>query len=96
MRPLLKNNQVADEVLIGGMSSAMAAESKRAIKFNLTGRGKSTLKVSKIETEPKPVVTRYEKNMLAALKAIQTELNTVQTEVVTLRTKVDQKDSRPR
>ena len=76
------SKNVADEELIEGMSSAMAAESERATKFNVTARGKPTLKALKIE-------------MLATLKAIQTELalKTVQTEVATLRTKVDQTDS---
>ncbi|CAB4029340.1 Hypothetical predicted protein [Paramuricea clavata] len=46
MRPLLKNESVADEELIEVMSSAMAAESERAKKFNQVGRAKSSLKVS--------------------------------------------------
>ena len=41
MRPLLKNESVADEELIEVMSSAMAAESERATKFNQVGRVKS-------------------------------------------------------
>ena len=96
MRPLLKNDQVADEELIEVMSAAMAAESERATKFNLTRRGKPTSKISKIEvgTPPKPVeaVCKFESEMLATMKAIQAELNTVQSEVASLRTKVDQKD----
>ena len=96
MRPLLKNDQVADEELIEAMSTAMAAESERATKFNLTGRGKPTSKISKIEagTPPKPVeaVGKFESEMLATMKTIQAELNTVQSEVASLRTKVDQKD----
>ena len=56
MRPLLKNDHVADEELIEGMSSAMAAESERATKFNFTGQGKSATKVATIGTgsTPKP------------------------------------------
>ena len=100
MRPLLKNDQVVDEELIEGMSSAIAAESERATKFNFTGRGKSAPKVATIGTgsTPKPAepLTTYEREMLATLKAIKTELNTVQSEVATLRTKVDQKDAEKR
>ena len=96
MRPLLKTDQVADEELIEGMSSAMAAESERATKFSLTGRGKSAPRISTIETgttaKPAELLTTYEKEMLATLKTIKADLNTVQSEVATLRTKVDQRD----
>ena len=97
MRPLLKNESVADEELIEVMSSAMAAESERATKFNQVGRVKSSPKISKIETgaPPRPAGSpnAHDGEILATLKAIQAELNTVQSEVASLRTKVDQKDS---
>ena len=97
VRPLLKNNQVADEQLIEGMSSAMVAESERAAKFNFTGRWKSAPKVAAIGTgstsKPAEPLTTYEREMLATLKSIKTESYTVQSEVATLRTKVEQKDS---
>jgi hypothetical protein len=97
MRPLLKNESVADEELIEVMSSAMAAESERATKFNQVGRVKSLPKVSKIETgaPPRPAGSpnAHDSDILATLKAIQAELNTVQSEGAGLRTKVDQKDS---
>jgi hypothetical protein len=97
MRPLLKNESVADEELIEVMSSAMAAESERATKFNQVGRVKSSPKVSKIETgaPPRPAESpnAHDSDILATLKAIQAELNTVQSEVASLQTQVDQKDS---
>jgi hypothetical protein len=97
MRPLSKNESVADEELIEVMSSAMAAESERATKFHQVGRVKSAPKVSKIETgaPPRPAGSpnAHDSEILATLKAIQAELNTVQSEVASLRTKVDQKDS---
>ena len=98
MKPLLKNDQVADEDLIEGMSSAMAAESERATKFNFTGRGKPAPKVATIGTgstrKPADPLTTYERKIQATLKAIKTELYTVQSEVATLRTKLDHKDSK--
>ncbi|CAB3983154.1 Transposon Ty3-G Gag-Pol poly [Paramuricea clavata] len=97
MRPLLKNESVADEELIEVMSSAMAAESERATTFNQVGRVKSSPKVSKIETGVPPRSTEspnaHDSEILVTLKVIQAELNTVQSEVASLRTKVDQKDS---
>ena len=97
MRPLLKNESVADEELIEVVSSAMAAESERATKFNQVGRIKSSPKVSKIETgaPPRPAESpnAHDSEIMVTLKAIQAELNTVQSEVASLRTKVDQKDS---
>ena len=97
MRPLLKNELVADEELIEVTSSAMAAESDRATKFNQLNQGKPSPKVSKIGTEapPRPPdsSSAHEKEILATLKSIQTELNTVMSEVASLQIKADQKDS---
>ncbi|CAB3996106.1 Hypothetical predicted protein [Paramuricea clavata] len=62
----------------------MAAESERATNFNQVGRTKSSPKVSKIETEapPRPAESpnTHNSEILATLKAVQTELNTVQSE----------------
>ena len=95
MRALLKNESVADEELIEAMSSATAAESERTTKFSLTGRGKPSPKVSKVEvgnaSKPTETPGKFENEMLATLKAIQAELSTVQSEVASLCTKVDEK-----
>lgn len=99
IRPLLKNTKVADEDLIEAMILAMSAESERAHKFHQGERGKPTMKVSKVETgigsESKEVnkPKAQENQILATLKAIQSELNTVQSEVANLRKKVDDKSS---
>ena len=98
IRPLLKNTSVADEDLIETMSLAMSAESERANKFT---QGKSVkqsvTKVSKLEAEvsgepqESSQGNQRENQILAALKAIQSELNSVQTEVASLQKKVDHK-----
>ena len=98
IRPLLKNTSVADEDLIETMSLAMSAESERANKFT---QGKSVkqsvTKVSKLEAEVSGESkgnsqgNQRENQILATLKAIQSELNSVQTEVASLQKKVDHK-----
>ena len=98
IRPLLKNTSVADEDLIETMSLAMSAESERAYKFT---QGKfvkqSVTKVSKLEAEVSGESkgnsqgNQRENQILATLKAIQSELNSVQTEVASLQKKVDHK-----
>lgn len=99
IRPLLKNTSVADEDLIEVMSLAMSAESERANKFNQGARSRPAPKVANIEVgveagaqeggKSKP----QESQILATLKAIQSDLNTVQSEVATLRKKVDEKNN---
>ena len=89
---------MADEDLIETMSLAMSAESERANKFT---QGKSVkqsvTKVSKLEAEVSGESkgnsqgNQRENQILATLKAIQSELNSVQTEVASLQKKVDHK-----
>ena len=97
MRPLVKNELVADEELTEVMSLAMAAESERATKFNQSNQEKQSPKVSKtgIKAPPRPPdsSSAHEKEILATLKSIQTELNTVKSKVASLQIKADQKDS---
>ncbi|CAB4022110.1 Hypothetical predicted protein [Paramuricea clavata] len=98
IRPLLKNPSVADEDLIEAMSLAMSAESERANKFTQGKPVRPSTKISKVEAgasgEPKEnnPSNQRENQILATLKAIQSELNTVQSEVASLQKKVDDKD----
>lgn len=98
IRPLLKNPSVADEDLIEAMSLAMSAESERANKFTQGKPVRPSTKISKVEAgasgEPKEnnSSNQRENQILATLKAIQSELNTVQSEVASLQKKVDDKD----
>ena len=97
IRPLLKNASAADEELIEVMSQAMSAETERTNKFNLLGRTKLATKVSIVEAgtgaESHETVKSktHESQILAAIKAIQSELNAVQSEMATLHKKVDGK-----
>ncbi len=98
IRPLLKDPTVADEDLIEAMSLAMSAESERANKFTQGKPARPSTKVSKVDAgssgEPKENKqgNQQENQILATLKAIQSELNSVQTEVASLQKKVDEKE----
>ena len=98
IRPLLKNPSVADEDLIEAMSLAMSAESERANKFTQGKSIRPSTKIPKVEVgasgEPKEnnPSNQRENQILATLKATQSEMNTVQSEVASLQKKVDDKD----
>ena len=80
------------------MSLAMSAESERANKFTQGKSVKQSVKkVSKLEAEVSGEPqgssqgNQRENQILATLKAIQSELNSVPTEVASLQKKVDHK-----
>jgi hypothetical protein len=97
-RLLLKNPSVADEDIIETMSLVMSAESEWANKFTQEKPAGLSTKISKVEAgasgEPKENNTSNQQvnQILATLKATQSELNTVQSGVASLQNKVYDKD----
>ena len=84
MRPTLKNPSVADEDLIEAMSMAMSAETERLNKFGASGRAKQA-SVSSLEMAKSNIKKKKEDGrVLAALKAVQSDMATMQTEMKTL------------
>ena len=85
MRPTLQNPSVVDEDLIEAMNMAMSAETERLNKFSATGRVKqahiSSLEMAQANTKEK----KDEGRVLAALKAVQSDMATMQSEIKTLR-----------
>ncbi len=85
MRPTLQNPSVVDEDLIEAMNMAMSAETERLTKFSATGRVKqahiSSLETAHANTKEK----KDERRVLAALKAVQSDMATMQSEIKTLR-----------
>ncbi len=92
MRPTLQNPSVVDEDLIEAMNMAMSAETERlkqkVCKFSATGRVKqahiSSLEMAQANTKEK----KDEGRVLAALKAVQSDMATMQSEIKTLRENV--------
>jgi hypothetical protein len=84
MRPTLKNPSVADEALIEAMSMAMSAETERLNKFGASGRAKQA-SVSSLEMAKSNIKEKKEDGrVLAAVKAVQSDMATMQTEMKTL------------
>ena len=85
LRPTLKNPSVADEDLIEAMNIVMSAETERLNKFSTPGRAKqasvSSLEMATANSKEK----KEEGRVLAALKAVQSNMATMQTEMKTLR-----------
>ena len=85
MRPSLKNASVADEDLIEAMNQVMSAEAERINKFGESGRAKQA-SVSSLEKVASSLNEKKEEGrVLAAVKAVQSDMATMQTEMKTLR-----------
>ena len=85
MRPALKDPSVADEDLIKAMNQVMSAEAERMNKFGASGKAKqaSVPSLEKVVSGLKE--KKEEGRVLAALKAVQSDMATMQTEMKTLR-----------
>ena len=85
MRPALKDPSVADEDLIEAMNQVMSAEAERMNKFGTSGKAKQA-SVSSLEKVVSGLKEKKEEGrVLAALKAVQSDMATMQTEMKTLR-----------
>ena len=85
MRPSLKNPNMVDEDLIEAMNQAMSAETERLNKFGVSSKARQA-NISSLELATDDNKQRKaEGRVLAALKAVQSEMATMQTEMKTLR-----------
>ena len=85
MQPALKDPSVADEDLIEAMNQVMSAEAERMNKFGTSGKAKQA-SVSSLEKVVSGLKEKKEEGrVLAALKAVQSDMATMQTEMKTLR-----------
>lgn len=103
IRVLTKNPNVLDEELIEAVNLAMSAEEERNAKF-ARGYKVKTNKVNVIEgvnsTASKNTESKHENEILATLKAMQTELTSLRSDVETFRknevSKNYQKERKPK
>ena len=87
MRPTLQNPLVTDEDLIEAMNMAMSAETERVNKFSFSGRKSASISTVEMTSE-KNKEKREEGRVLAALKAVQSDMATMQSEMKFLRNAV--------
>jgi hypothetical protein len=94
IRPTLQNPLVTDEDFIEAMNIAMSAETERVNKFSFSGRKSASISTVEM-TSDKNKENREEGRVLAALKAVQSDMATMQIEMKFLRDAVTKVQPEP-